>query len=192
MEKATVGFFVDSNNYSIVLVVDVNGFSFVKTSTKYYEDTAKILGNTILRRLATSLKIPWHIPFQADDPPLVSTQSGKIMELRCVLAVIRHGDRTPKQKIKVIVNDVRFFKLFKKYDGIQQREIKLKRPNQLMEILELIRAILNENLAFRANFSEQMSQLNHKDDKYKELEALLEKANDQVKTWDQMRCVLEM
>jgi inositol hexakisphosphate/diphosphoinositol-pentakisphosphate kinase len=70
-------------------VCDVNGFSFVKTSTKYYEDTAKILGNTILRRLATSLSIPWHIPYQQEDPPLVPTQSGKIMELRCVLAIIR-------------------------------------------------------------------------------------------------------
>jgi inositol hexakisphosphate/diphosphoinositol-pentakisphosphate kinase len=76
-------------------VCDVNGFSFVKTSTKYYEDTAKILGNTILRRLATSLRIPWHQPYQADDPPLVSTQSGMVMELRCVLAVIRHGMITP-------------------------------------------------------------------------------------------------
>lgn len=38
----------------------------------------------------------------ADDPPLVPTPSGKLMELRCVLAVIRHGDRTPKQKMKVL------------------------------------------------------------------------------------------
>ncbi|VDM28767.1 unnamed protein product, partial [Toxocara canis] len=85
-------------------VCDVNGFSFVKTSTKYYEDTAKILGNTILRRLASSMSIPWQIPYQDDDPPLVSTPSGKVMELRCVLAVIRHGDRTPKQKMKVLFN----------------------------------------------------------------------------------------
>ncbi|ELK36638.1 Inositol hexakisphosphate and diphosphoinositol-pentakisphosphate kinase 2 [Myotis davidii] len=48
-------------------VCDVNGFSFVKNSMKYYDDCAKILG----------------------------------MELRCVIAVIRHGDRTPKQKMKM-------------------------------------------------------------------------------------------
>lgn len=29
------------------------------------------------------------------------------MELRCVLAVVRHGDRTPKQKMKMVVNQVR-------------------------------------------------------------------------------------
>lgn len=31
-------------------VCDVNGFSFVKTSSKYYEDSARILGSMILRR----------------------------------------------------------------------------------------------------------------------------------------------
>ena len=29
------------------------------------------------------------------------------MELRCVLAVVRHGDRTPKQKMKMVVNQAR-------------------------------------------------------------------------------------
>lgn len=28
------------------------------------------------------------------------------MELRCVLAVVRHGDRTPKQKMKMTVTQV--------------------------------------------------------------------------------------
>ena len=43
----------------------------------------------------------------ADDPPVKTTPSGKLMELRCVLAVIRHGDRTPKQKLKMGVTDER-------------------------------------------------------------------------------------
>ncbi|KAI1731176.1 histidine phosphatase superfamily (branch 2) domain-containing protein [Ditylenchus destructor] len=175
-------------------VCDVNGFSFVKTSTKYYEDTAKILGNTILRRLASSLSIPWHIPFQDDDPPLVSTPSGKIMELRCVLAVIRHGDRTPKQKMKVIVDDERFFKLFKKYDGMRKKEIKMKRPTQLMEVLELIRQILAEQQTLREEYMTKSAELMHGRDNpdFKQLERDLEKCEESVKTWDQMRTVLEM
>lgn len=70
------------------------------------------------------------------------------MELRCVIAVIRHGDRTPKQKMKAIVSDDRFFALFKKYDGTRRKEIKMKRPNQLMEVLDLIRVILSEQQVF--------------------------------------------
>lgn len=34
-------------------------------------------------------------------------------------------DRTPKQKMKVIVHDERFFELFKKYDGFKKNEIKV-------------------------------------------------------------------
>src|ERR1700722_2560118 len=79
-----------------------------------------------------------------DDPPLVSTPSGKLMELRCVLAVIRHGDRTPKQKMKMVVQDERVFQLFRKYGGVNKQEIKMKRPTQLMEVLELARQILHE------------------------------------------------
>lgn len=89
-------------------VCDVNGFSFVKNSNKYYDDCAKILGNMILRELAPTLHIPWSVPFQLDDPPIVPTTFGKMMELRCVVAVIRHGDRTPKQKMKVEVRHQRW------------------------------------------------------------------------------------
>ena len=46
------------------LVCDVNGFSFVKNSRKYYDDCANVLGNMILRHLAPTLHIPWTIPFQ--------------------------------------------------------------------------------------------------------------------------------
>uniref|UniRef100_A0A183CFV6 Inositol hexakisphosphate and diphosphoinositol-pentakisphosphate kinase n=1 Tax=Globodera pallida TaxID=36090 RepID=A0A183CFV6_GLOPA len=180
-------------------VCDVNGFSFVKTSTKYYEDTAKILGNTILRRLASSLSIPWHIPYQDDDPPLVSTPSGKIMELRCVLAVIRHGDRTPKQKMKVAVKDERFWKMFQKYDGLRKRELKLKKPTQLMEILEIVRQLLQESLEQRRALLGKNTHFlwEKRDDSASagaehSLTNELEKCEEAIKTWEQMRAVLEM
>ncbi|KAK6619993.1 hypothetical protein RUM44_006393 [Polyplax serrata] len=153
-------------------VCDVNGFSFVKNSNKYYDDCAKILGNMILRELAPTLDIPWSVPFQLDDPPIVPTTFGKMyvcktvteripsakekakqpnfsvwifrMELRCVVAVIRHGDRTPKQKMKVEVRHPKFFEIFEKYDGYKNGHVKLKRPKQLQEILDTARSLLAE------------------------------------------------
>ncbi|KAK1345092.1 hypothetical protein QTO34_013797 [Cnephaeus nilssonii] len=89
-------------------VCDVNGFSFVKNSMKYYDDCAKILGNIVMRELAPQFHIPWSIPLEAEDIPIVPTTSGTMMELRCVIAVIRHGDRTPKQKMKMEVRHQKY------------------------------------------------------------------------------------
>lgn len=123
-------------------VCDVNGFSFVKSSMKYYEDCSKILGNMVLRALAPQLHIPWSIPFQLDDPPIVPTTFGRMMELRCVIAVIRHGDRTPKQKMKLEVKHTKFFDLFHKYG--KNGQAKLKKPQQLQEVLDIARYLLGE------------------------------------------------
>uniref|UniRef100_A0A674AHN5 Inositol hexakisphosphate and diphosphoinositol-pentakisphosphate kinase n=1 Tax=Salmo trutta TaxID=8032 RepID=A0A674AHN5_SALTR len=112
-------------------VCDVNGFSFVKNSMKYYDDCAKILGNIIMRELAPQFSIPWSIPLEAEDIPIVPTTSGTMMELRCVIAVIRHGDRTPKQKMKMEVRHQRFFDLFEKCGGYKNKKLKLKKPKQL-------------------------------------------------------------
>ncbi|XP_071996282.1 inositol hexakisphosphate and diphosphoinositol-pentakisphosphate kinase 2 isoform X3 [Engystomops pustulosus] len=125
-------------------VCDVNGFSFVKNSMKYYDDCAKILGNIIMRELAPQFQIPWSIPLEAEDIPIVPTTSGTMMELRCVIAVIRHGDRTPKQKMKMEVRHQRFFDLFEKCYGYKTGKLKLKKPKQLQEVLDIARQLLVE------------------------------------------------
>ncbi|XP_031227519.1 inositol hexakisphosphate and diphosphoinositol-pentakisphosphate kinase 1 isoform X11 [Mastomys coucha] len=131
-----------ANGHSFVC--DVNGFSFVKNSMKYYDDCAKILGNTIMRELAPQFQIPWSIPTEAEDIPIVPTTSGTMMELRCVIAIIRHGDRTPKQKMKMEVTHPRFFALFEKHGGYKTGKLKLKRPEQLQEVLDIARLLLAE------------------------------------------------
>ncbi|XP_051793862.1 inositol hexakisphosphate and diphosphoinositol-pentakisphosphate kinase 2 isoform X2 [Acanthochromis polyacanthus] len=123
-------------------VCDVNGFSFVKNSMKYYDDCAKILGNIVMRELAPQFQIPWSIPTEAEDIPIVPTTSGTMMELRCVIAVIRHGDRTPKQKMKMEVRNPMFFDLFEKYGGYKTGKLKLKKPKQLQEVLDITRQLL--------------------------------------------------
>ncbi|CAH0551018.1 unnamed protein product [Brassicogethes aeneus] len=150
-------------------VCDVNGFSFVKNSNKYYDDCAKILGNMILRELAPTLHIPWSVPFQLDDPPIVPTTFGKMMELRCVVGVIRHGDRTPKQKMKVEVRHPKFFEIFEKYEGYKHGHVKLKRPKQLQEILDIARALLAEIQQHEAD-----PEIEEKQGKLEQLKGVLE------------------
>ncbi|XP_061077456.1 inositol hexakisphosphate and diphosphoinositol-pentakisphosphate kinase 1-like isoform X2 [Conger conger] len=129
-----------ANGHSFVC--DVNGFSFVKNSMKYYDDCAKILGNMVMRELAPQFQIPWSIPIEAEDIPIVPTTSGTMMELRCVIAIIRHGDRTPKQKMKMEVRNSMFFDLFGKYGGYKTGKLKLKKPKQLQEVLDIARQLL--------------------------------------------------
>lgn len=38
----------------------------------------------------------------------------------------------------------RFFEIFEKYDGYKDGHVKLKRPKQLQEILDIARSLLNE------------------------------------------------
>ncbi|XP_016888440.1 inositol hexakisphosphate and diphosphoinositol-pentakisphosphate kinase 1 isoform X3 [Cynoglossus semilaevis] len=131
-----------ANGHSFVC--DVNGFSFVKNSMKYYDDCAKVLGNMVMRELAPQFHIPWSIPMEAEDIPIVPTTSGTMMELRCVIAIIRHGDRTPKQKMKMEVRHPLFFELFERHGGYKSGKLKLKKPKQLQEVLDIARMLLVE------------------------------------------------
>jgi inositol-hexakisphosphate/diphosphoinositol-pentakisphosphate 1-kinase len=47
--------------------------------------------------------------------------------------VFRHGDRTPKQKMKMITTDARFLAFFKG----KKKGIKLKHPRELQKILQI-------------------------------------------------------
>ena len=61
------------------------------------------------------------------------------------MAVIRHGDRTPKQKMKMEVKHPKFFELFNKYGGNGGKgHVKLKKPTQLQEILDIARELYEE------------------------------------------------
>ncbi|XP_072020481.1 inositol hexakisphosphate and diphosphoinositol-pentakisphosphate kinase 2-like [Amphiura filiformis] len=152
-------------------VCDVNGFSFVKNSKKYYDDCAKILGNMIMRELAPKYNIPWQMFTLEEELPYVPTQEGTMMELRCVIAVIRHGDRTPKQKMKMEVKHPKFFKLFDKYGGFEKGKLKLKRPKQLQEVLDVARYLLEE---LKRQVHRNQAQIQERESKLEQLKAVLE------------------
>ncbi|XP_031560139.1 inositol hexakisphosphate and diphosphoinositol-pentakisphosphate kinase 2-like [Actinia tenebrosa] len=126
-------------------VCDVNGFSFVKTSKKYYDDCAQVLVNCCLQQLAPRLYKPYNIELDTEDHgTMPETLDGTMLELRCVVGIIRHGDRTPKQKLKMEVRHFRFLELFKKYNKSTDKKLKLKQPKQLQEVLDIARYMLEE------------------------------------------------
>ncbi|CAA7031348.1 unnamed protein product [Microthlaspi erraticum] len=137
-------------------VCDVNGWSFVKNSYKYYDDAACVLRKMFLDAKAPHLSstIPPILPWKVNEPVhfnegLTRQGSGVIgtfgqsEELRCVIAVVRHGDRTPKQKVKLKVTEEKLLNLMLKYNGGKPRaETKLKSAVQLQDLLDATRMLI--------------------------------------------------
>ena len=140
-------------------VCDVNGWSNVKKSAKYYDDASAMLqllmlravmperlnnsilmhtsppaglveGSRVRARLLTrerSARIESPTPegrdsdsCRADDS---SADAQMDEELRCVVAIVRHGDRTPKQKMKMPVTDPGFLALHRQYARNPREEV---------------------------------------------------------------------
>lgn len=76
-------------------VIDVNGFSFVKDNTSYYEKCASILRDIFIK--ARSEKMLKPLPARPGAAEAVSEQQ---WVLKSQISVVRHADRTPKQKFK--------------------------------------------------------------------------------------------
>lgn len=96
-------------------VCDVNGWSYVKGNSKYYTDCAMLLRAMMLARFAPERLTPLHPMLSQlnnkkhaeEVENLFRPSNGEKLyakeELRSVVAIFRHGDRTPKQKMKMIV-----------------------------------------------------------------------------------------
>nr|VDC93684.1 unnamed protein product [Brassica oleracea] len=71
--------------------------------------------------------LPWKFnkPVQPNKG-LTRQGNGHSEELRCVIAVIRHGDRTPKQKVNLNVTEEKLLNLMLKYNGGKPRAEPLK------------------------------------------------------------------
>ncbi len=65
-------------------------------------------------------------------------------ELRCVIAVIRHGDRTPKQKLKVSMTEPLILKYFMDHSEDPTKDLKVKAKAPLTQFLETVKTILAE------------------------------------------------
>ncbi|CAH9118589.1 unnamed protein product [Cuscuta epithymum] len=166
-------------------VCDVNGWSFVKNSYKYYDDAACVLRKLFLDAKAPHLSstIPPTLPWKVNEPvqpfEALTRQGsglgtfGQSEELRCVIAVIRHGDRTPKQKVKLKVTEEKLLNLMLKYNGGRPRsETKLKSAVQLQDLLDATRALIPRTRSGRESDSEA-EDLEHAE-KLRQVKAVLE------------------
>ncbi|OAY29841.1 inositol hexakisphosphate and diphosphoinositol-pentakisphosphate kinase VIP2 isoform X3 [Manihot esculenta] len=167
-------------------VCDVNGWSFVKNSYKYYDDAACVLRKMFLDAKAPHLSsaIPPTLPWKVNEPVqpcegLTRQGSGIIgtfgqsEELRCVITVIRHGDRTPKQKVKLKVTEEKLLNLMLKYNGGRPRsETKLKSAIQLQDLLDATRMLVPRTRPGRESDSEA-EDIEHAE-KLRQVKAVLE------------------
>uniref|UniRef100_A0A0E0GS37 Inositol hexakisphosphate and diphosphoinositol-pentakisphosphate kinase n=4 Tax=Oryza TaxID=4527 RepID=A0A0E0GS37_ORYNI len=167
-------------------VCDVNGWSFVKNSYKYYDDAACILRKIFLDAKAPHLSstIPPSLPWKSNEPVqptegLTRQGSGIIgtfgqsEELRSVIVVIRHGDRTPKQKVKLKVTEEKLLNLMLKYNGGKPRaETKLKSAVQLQDLLDATRQLVPPTRSGRESDSDA-EDLEHIE-KLRQVKAVLE------------------
>ena len=138
-------------------VCDVNGWSFVKGNKKYFQDCAILLRKIILTNIDPNLLIKHPISMQIAPvykEMILRNNTGRLEEeLHSVVAVFRHADRSPKQKMKLVVEHPALLKLFEIFkennnnenekDKIPQ-ELKLKKPNELMTVLKIVKDILFE------------------------------------------------
>ncbi|CAH8385688.1 unnamed protein product [Eruca vesicaria subsp. sativa] len=161
-------------------VCDVNGWSFVKNSYKYYDDAACVLRKMCLDAKAPHLSstLPPNFPWKVNKPVkpnegLTRQGSEQSEELRCVIAVIRHGDRTPKQKVKLKVTEEKLLNLMLKYNGGKPRaETKLKSAVQLQDLLDATRMLVPRTRSGRDSDSDP-EDLEHAE-KLRQVKAVLE------------------
>lgn len=74
-----------------------------------------------------------------------------------------------KHSLHLLLAVIRFFEIFEKYDGYKHGHIKLKRPKQLQEILDIARYLLSEIQTKSAD-----SEVEEKQGKLEQLKSVLE------------------
>ncbi|KAH9676315.1 Inositol hexakisphosphate and diphosphoinositol-pentakisphosphate kinase VIP2 [Citrus sinensis] len=146
----------------------VCGFDLLRCEGRsYYDDAACVLRKMFLEAKAPHLSsaIPPILPWKVNEP-VQPTEGltrqgsglgtfGQSEELRCVIAVMRHGDRTPKQKVKLKVTEEKLLNLMLKYNGGRPRaETKLKSAVQLQDLLDATRILVPRSRPGRESDSE--------------------------------------
>ncbi|KAH0922510.1 hypothetical protein HID58_022528, partial [Brassica napus] len=91
--------------------------------------------------------LPWKFNKHVQPNKGLTRQgNGNSEELRCVIAVIRHGDQTPKLKVKLNVTEEKLLNLMLKYNGGKPRAEVREAPAflavQLQDLLDATRMLV--------------------------------------------------
>ncbi|KAI8813350.1 histidine phosphatase superfamily-domain-containing protein [Cladochytrium replicatum] len=152
--QAVCGFdLLRSNGKSYV--IDVNGWSFVKGNEEYYDKCAAILHETFLREAKLRSQ---HPEMQKTLPRELSFE--RQWKLKAFLCVLRHGDRTPKQKMKFNFKSAAFLDLL---NG-STSEVILKGSMALKSVVAAAQAAASENLDDQQSLDQLSRILNAKSD----------------------------
>lgn len=130
-------------------VCDVNGWSFVKNNPKYTNDCAFLIRKILHDAFAISAPIPLPIldrhsskmeeEFAHQFRPSDNDCKPEREEVRSVICIFRHQDRTPKQKVKVEINEPLILN-FLAEDPFHEK--KLKSAAQLQKVLIALKEVL--------------------------------------------------
>ncbi|ODQ82933.1 hypothetical protein BABINDRAFT_159417 [Babjeviella inositovora NRRL Y-12698] len=139
---------VNGNSY----VIDVNGFSFVKDNEAYYANSAKILRELFLQNRMvrkTSVKLPLQIE-----------EKKQKWVFKGMVSIIRHADRTPKQKFKYSFRSPLFIGLLKGHC----EEVIIRAVEDLQVVLATVQVAQREGVEDAAKLAQLRRALEKKMD----------------------------
>lgn len=124
-------------------VIDVNGFSFVKDNNEYYDSCASILRNLFIEAKKSRDLLKTKIPRLSQ---LLHKSQFEEKEQKWVfkglVSVIRHADRTPKQKFKYSFRSPLFISLLKGH----KEEVIIRAVPDLQVVLETVKIAYEKEL----------------------------------------------
>lgn len=116
-------------------VIDVNGFSFVKDNNEYYDSCASVLRNLFIQAKKSRDLIKSKIPKLSQINQSQFEEKEQKWVFKGMVSVIRHADRTPKQKFKYSFRSPLFISLLKGH----KEEVIIRAVPDLQVVLETVK-----------------------------------------------------
>jgi hypothetical protein len=123
-------------------VIDVNGFSFVKDNNEYYDSCASILRNLFIEAKKSRELLKTKIVSSGNANQSQFVEKEQKWRFKCMVSVIRHADRTPKQKFKYSFKSPLFISLLKGH----KEEVIIRAVSDLQIVLETVKIAEEKHL----------------------------------------------